>query len=300
MMPDHLDADARKLTRQVERDICFLYHRQAEYSYVMGDLPFDGLSTLRYWEHVASPDVGDAVERIDRSFLRDGCLVMILAMAQKDLEDGEACIGPHVVECRAALARLAVEVGDECTAKLVRTVRMALDLAERGDGNLRELRELTAWVHEHYVRGYFRRMVKSFTGEELHLAAMQGDLARARHAIANGAPLDRFDEMGFTPLHHAAGDEHLEVMDLLLRLGADVNAHDESTIGNTPLAEVAGSCSLAVARRLLEAGADPTIRGWMQLNALDRAAQRERGDGAAVRELLLAAAGQGPDERMSS
>lgn len=289
MMPDHLDADARQLMRQVERDICFLYHRQAEYSYVMGDLPFDGPLPLPYWEHVASPDVGGASERVDRSFIRDGCLVMILAMAQKDLEDGEACIGPHVVECRAALARLAVEVGDECTAKLVRTVRMALDLAERREGDVRELRELTAWVHEHYVRGYFRMMVKSFTGEELHFAAMNGDLARARRAIANGAQLDRFDEMGLTPLHHAAGDEHLDVMDLLIQLGADVNAHDESTIGNTPLAEVAGSCSLAVARKLLEAGADPTIRGWMQLNALDRAAQRQRDDGPAVRELLLAA-----------
>jgi Ankyrin repeats (3 copies) len=270
-----------------ERDICFLYHRQAEYSYIMGDLPFDKLLTLPYWEYVASPDVGDPSDNVDRTFLRDGCLVMILAMAQKDLEDGEACIGPHVAECRAALARLAVE--DECTAKLVRTVRLALDLVERSDGDLRELRELTAWVHEHYVRGYFRRTVKSFTGEELHFAAMDGDLARAQYAIASGAPLDRFDETGSTPLHHAARAEHLDVMDLLIRLGADVDAHDESTIGNTPLADVAGSCSLAVARKLLEAGADPTIRGWMQLNALDRAAQRHRGDGPAVRELLLAA-----------
>lgn len=36
--------------------------------------------------------------------------------------------------------------------------------------------------------------------------------------------------------------------------------------------------------------ADPRIRGWMQLNALDQAKSRNRGDGPAVYRLLLDAA----------
>jgi hypothetical protein len=41
-----------------------------------------------------------------------------------------------------------------------------------------------------------------------------------------------------------------------------------------------------MAKMLLDAGADPTIRGWMQLNALDIAKDRKRGDGPKVYELL--------------
>jgi hypothetical protein len=286
MATDQATANTREIEQRLERDICLLFHHLAQYSYIIGDLSFGTIFALPYWEYIDSPDLDDQSVAVERTFIRDGCLVMILAMAQNDIEDGEVCVGPHLAECRAAVTGLAVT--DEQTAKLIRTVQMALDLAEQGSGDLRELRELTAWVHEHYVRGYFRRMVKSFTGEELHFAAMDGDLARAQYAIANGAPLDRFDETGLTPLHHAARGEHLDAMDLLIRFGADVNAHDESTIGNTPLAEVAGNCSLAVAQKLVAAGADPTIRGWMQLNALDRAAKRQRGDGQAVYELLRA------------
>ena len=76
----------------------------------------------------------------------------------------------------------------------------------------------------------------------------------------------------------------------MIQSGADVNAHDESRIGNTPLAEVAGNCSYEVANLLVEAGADPNIRGWMQLNALDRAAKRKRDNGPKVYQLLLNAA----------
>jgi hypothetical protein len=44
-----------------------------------------------------------------------------------------------------------------------------------------------------------------------------------------------------------------------------------------------------MARLLLDAGADPRIRGWMQLDALDRARNRQRGDGPKVYQLLLKA-----------
>jgi ankyrin repeat protein len=88
-------------------------------------------------------------------------------------------------------------------------------------------------------------------------------------------------------LHYAARGEHLDLVQLLLGSGARVDAHHAPTIGNTPLGDVAATCSLAMARLLVEAGADPTIPGWMQLTALDKAAGRQRGDGPKVYELLL-------------
>jgi ankyrin repeat protein len=123
--------------------------------------------------------------------------------------------------------------------------------------------------------------------EALGVAAQAGDLTRVKELVALGCPLDEFDDLGKTPLHHAVENEHEDVVAFLIESGADLNAHDERVIGNTPLGEVAGRCSLAMARLLLDAGADPTIRGWMQLSALDRARNRRRGDGPRVYELML-------------
>jgi ankyrin repeat protein len=124
----------------------------------------------------------------------------------------------------------------------------------------------------------------------LHYAALQGDASAVKALLAQGHDPNAFDDVAFTPLHHAANHGHLEVIQLLLNAGADVNAHDESRIGDSPLGQVAGSCSLAVAQALIAAGADPTIRGWMQLRAVDRAEERENDEGKRVYELLCNAA----------
>jgi ankyrin repeat protein len=131
-----------------------------------------------------------------------------------------------------------------------------------------------------------------FEKEQLHFAAQHGDLLRVKKLVSEGMPLNAFDEIGKTPLHYAVEREHFAVVKFLIEAGADVNAHDETTIGNTPLAEVAGNCSFGMANLLIEAGADPTIRGWMQLNALDRAKDRKRNDGPKVYQLLLKASGR--------
>jgi ankyrin repeat protein len=128
--------------------------------------------------------------------------------------------------------------------------------------------------------------METFT--DLHYAASTGDLASVRALVLSGIDLDRFDDVGFTALHHAAHKEHIQVILELLSKGANVNAQDESKIGNTPLGEVAGYCSYHVVKVLIELGADPCIAGWMGLSALDRASERQRDDG--VYDLILAAA----------
>ena len=105
--------------------------------------------------------------------------------------------------------------------------------------------------------------------------------------LADGADPSIFDDLNYTPLHYAVKHDHHDMVSLLLTYGADVNAHNESRIGNTSIREMASNCSLAMAKLLLDAGADPTIRGWMQLNALDVAKDRKRGDGPKVYKLLL-------------
>jgi ankyrin repeat protein len=126
--------------------------------------------------------------------------------------------------------------------------------------------------------------------EQLHQAAQDGDLVRIEELLQTKHPVDRFDDIGNTPLHYAVKSGRLDVVGRLLRAGANINAHDERTISNTPLADNAGTCSFEMAKYLIDAGADPTIRGWMQLNAIDRAADRTDPDADRVRLLLEQAA----------
>jgi len=69
----------------------------------------------------------------------------------------------------------------------------------------------------------------------LHYAVDEGNIDMARLLIEKGkAPLNLPDQSGWTPLHLAAGHGYAEIVDMLLKQGADVNVKDKS--GNTPLA----------------------------------------------------------------
>ena len=126
--------------------------------------------------------------------------------------------------------------------------------------------------------------------EQLHSACTKGDIADVTRLLKEGHNPNAFDELGRTPLHYAAQHGHLDVMRLLLDSGADVNAHDESVIGDTVLLHVASNCSFEVAKVLIDAGANPTIPGWMMLTALHKSEERKKPEGVRVHQLLLTAA----------
>jgi len=69
----------------------------------------------------------------------------------------------------------------------------------------------------------------------LHYAVDDGQMDMVKILIEKGkAPLNTHDELGWCPLHIAAGHGYLEICQLLVLKGADINAKDKD--GNTPLA----------------------------------------------------------------
>ena len=168
--------------QELERDILLLYHQLIEYDHLMGDLSYDTVYRLPYWEYV-NP-TGLTQEQDQQQFIREGCLVMILAMAWDLIDESGTYISRHIADCRSGVAGLTCENAD--TQKLIGVVVMALDLAERAAEALRtmpgvpdqdrldvwhkavpralvhDLSEQSMWVYRHYVRGYYERIVREF------------------------------------------------------------------------------------------------------------------------------------------
>lgn len=121
----------------------------------------------------------------------------------------------------------------------------------------------------------------------LHKAASCGDLEQVVRNVKWGGGVNRA-EPGFlwTPLHHAARNEHVRVARFLVRSGAIVDAR--SSTGDPPLAGILSSsdCALDTASVLLDGGADINmrIRGPTRWTALHQAARYGR---AGLVELFL-------------
>lgn len=132
-----------------------------------------------------------------------------------------------------------------------------------------------------------------FPAQKLHRAADDGDIDRARELVREGAPLNEFDEIGYTPLHYAVKAEHVTIIKLLLDAGANINAREEETNSDTAISVATENCSPSIVKLLLERGADPCIKGWMGNDANDRADQRKDG----LREEVLQVLSQHAKQR---
>ena len=119
---------------------------------------------------------------------------------------------------------------------------------------------------------------------EVAIAALQGDAARVRAALAGGVSASAFaqDAAGFTPLHRVAISGSLDAVEALLDAGAAVDSRD--SFGDTPLHLAAYCGHVAVVQVLLRRGADA-----MSVSADGRtplAAALEEGQAAVVQVLM--------------
>ena len=72
-----------------------------------------------------------------------------------------------------------------------------------------------------------------YSGEQLHAAVKTGDITRTRQLMAWGARTGERDDRGWTPLHHAVVRRNLDIIQVLMEHGADVNAKRPG--GNRPV-----------------------------------------------------------------
>ncbi len=81
--------------------------------------------------------------------------------------------------------------------------------------------------------------------------------------IEYGADLNYQNNFGWTPLHIAAFKSHRDLVNLLIDEGARVELQDEK--GNTPLNVAAGNDSPECMEELIDSGASVHSRGYMNL-----------------------------------
>ncbi len=86
-------------------------------------------------------------------------------------------------------------------------------------------------------------------------AIIEEQMDQVQAYLRSGAPLNMFDEYGFTPLIEAAIADNIEIVKILIDYGANVNLQDAT--GGTALHWAAENNNIPLAKLLFERGANP-------------------------------------------
>jgi ankyrin repeat protein len=122
----------------------------------------------------------------------------------------------------------------------------------------------------------------------LHRAAIRGETSSLEMMINLGADVNAPDQQGRTPLHDACLKGHVDTARLLLDRGAKIAARDEN--GATPLHDAALGGSSKVIDFLLLRKADIGARDAKGATPLDYALKMERADAVQVLRSALSKA----------
>ena len=93
---------------------------------------------------------------------------------------------------------------------------------------------------------------------EIHRAARTGDIAKLRELIEKGDPIDTVDRDGYSPLIHAAEQNHLEAVRVLLEAGANPNVM--GILEFTPLACAVSHRNIDMIKLLIVHGVDVNLQ----------------------------------------
>jgi ankyrin repeat protein len=157
----------------------------------------------------------------------------------------------HPERKRAALARYAPVLNDIFERSVARLPTSLHD----DNPTIGKLREQL--VRYHGVTGW------QIPAQQLSLAdaVRNDDAARTRELLAAGADPDGYDDAGNAPLHIAVMQNNLQLIEILLAAGANID-RPRTGAGDTPLLEAVQHHRDDASLLLLTRGADPTYAAW--------------------------------------
>lgn len=177
------------------------------------------------------------------------------------------------------IVKLLLEHGADA-AKKNRDGNTPLDLVREGDQDVADLLRGDAALLDAAKKGNLGRVMRLVTADNincrdaqgrnstpLHLAAGYNNLEVAELLLEKGAEVNAQDKGGLIPLHNASSYGHLDVAALLIKHGTLVNATDRWGFG--PLHEAAQKGRTQLCALLLAHGADPTLKNHEGHTPLD-------------------------------
>lgn len=98
--------------------------------------------------------------------------------------------------------------------------------------------------------------VDNFGEKPLHTAAKKGELSKLNSILSMPVNLNDYDELGYTPLHYAVMNGHMECVRRLLEKGANVDMITNNLSKSTALHLAVYNKSKLIIKLLLSYGAD--------------------------------------------
>lgn len=129
-------------------------------------------------------------------------------------------------------------------------------------------------AEEQLLRQQHKGIQKKVANQLLLDASKDNNYLIAKVMLEYGADVNIKDSYGYVPLAKAANGGHLQIVNLLIANGANVNARDDYSgdLGRgTPLMAAAYEGHTHVVSALLKAGADPNLKNKSGWTALDYA-----------------------------
>merc|ERR1712223_417785 len=123
----------------------------------------------------------------------------------------------------------------------------------------------------------------------LHVAVKRGDIEKVRSLLSDGANANSKDHAGWRPIHESMrdGENALRIIRLLVDYGGDINAQSDS--GNTALHDAAAYMSHEIIEYLVKSGADPTVKNLDGKSPLDISKLPQYNRSKEIKEVLTVA-----------
>ncbi len=128
----------------------------------------------------------------------------------------------------------------------------------------------SATVQNERVSSASSTAATTYPKDALHKAAYAGNIDEVRKILATKPDLDARDSFGGTALHAAMFQKNMQIVELLIDYGLDINAIGPAN-GYTPLHDAVWADNREAVKLLLAKGAKPDVKAKDGLTPLEKA-----------------------------